>query len=369
MFTPFTVRGLTLRTASSCRRCACTRADGVPGRLPPRPLRQPRHRRRRADLHRDDRVAADARITPGCAGSVTTITPRRGSASSTTSTRNSPAKMAIQLGHAGRKGSTKVAWEGADEPLARTGGWPLYAPVAAAVPAGRVAGAAGHDPRRHLDAVIADHVAAASAPPAAASTARAALRARLPAVVVHLAAHQPARRRLRRRSREPLPLPLEVFARCARCGRPTGRCRCGCRRTTGSPGGIHRRRRGRDRPAVQGRRLSTWSTCRRPDVARRQAGLWPHVPDALQRPHPQRGGHRHRWRSATSPSSTRSTRILAAGRADLCALARPHLSRPALDAARRGRAGPRVGLRGWRAHVRGADPAPPRGRARGPRPS
>jgi len=36
----------------------------------------------------------------------------------------SPARIALQLAHAGRKGSTRRLWEGADEPLAE-GGWPL----------------------------------------------------------------------------------------------------------------------------------------------------------------------------------------------------------------------------------------------------
>ncbi len=38
--------------------------------------------------------------------------------------RESPAKIGIQLGHAGRKGSTKLQWEGDNEPLAE-GGWPV----------------------------------------------------------------------------------------------------------------------------------------------------------------------------------------------------------------------------------------------------
>jgi anthraniloyl-CoA monooxygenase len=36
----------------------------------------------------------------------------------------SPARIALQLAHAGRKGSTRRLWEGGDEPLAE-GGWPL----------------------------------------------------------------------------------------------------------------------------------------------------------------------------------------------------------------------------------------------------
>ncbi|MBN8485163.1 MAG: hypothetical protein J0L50_10335, partial [Sphingomonadales bacterium] len=39
---------------------------------------------------------------------------------------NSPAKIGIQLAHAGRKGSTKKLWEGIDQPL-DSGNWPLIA--------------------------------------------------------------------------------------------------------------------------------------------------------------------------------------------------------------------------------------------------
>jgi anthraniloyl-CoA monooxygenase len=42
-----------------------------------------------------------------------------------------PAKIAMQLGHAGPKGSTQLGWEDADEPLA-TGNWPLVAPSSVA---------------------------------------------------------------------------------------------------------------------------------------------------------------------------------------------------------------------------------------------
>jgi anthraniloyl-CoA monooxygenase len=44
---------------------------------------------------------------------------------------HSSTKIALQLGHAGRKGSTKRLWEGGDQPL-EAGGWPLIA--ASAIP-------------------------------------------------------------------------------------------------------------------------------------------------------------------------------------------------------------------------------------------
>src|SRR5690606_647754 len=69
-------------------------------------------------------VSADARLTPGCAG---LYLPRHVAAWQRIVDfvhANSGAAIAIQLGHAGRKGATRVAWEGADEPL-EDGAWPL----------------------------------------------------------------------------------------------------------------------------------------------------------------------------------------------------------------------------------------------------
>jgi anthraniloyl-CoA monooxygenase len=42
---------------------------------------------------------------------------------------NSPAKICLQLGHSGPKGSTRKMWEGSDEPMA-DGNWPVIAPSA-----------------------------------------------------------------------------------------------------------------------------------------------------------------------------------------------------------------------------------------------
>ena len=57
------------------------------------------------------------------------------------------AKAGIQLGHAGRKGSTKVAWEGIDQPL-ETGGWELISASALPyLPNGP--DPEGHDAGRH----------------------------------------------------------------------------------------------------------------------------------------------------------------------------------------------------------------------------
>jgi len=67
---------------------------------------------------------------------------------------------AIQLGHAGRKGSTKVAWEGIDEPL-ETGGWQLISASALAyLPNGPIPRAMNRD---DMDRVRDDFVAANTA--------------------------------------------------------------------------------------------------------------------------------------------------------------------------------------------------------------
>ncbi|MBL8116724.1 MAG: bifunctional salicylyl-CoA 5-hydroxylase/oxidoreductase, partial [Anaerolineae bacterium] len=74
-------------------------------------------------------VSADARISPGCAGM---YLPEHQDAwkhiVDYVHSRTS-AKIAIQLGHAGAKGSTQLGWEEDGEPLLE-GNWPLIAPSA-----------------------------------------------------------------------------------------------------------------------------------------------------------------------------------------------------------------------------------------------
>jgi anthraniloyl-CoA monooxygenase len=66
--------------------------------------------------------------------------------------------MALQIGHAGRKGSTKLAWEGIDQPL-DAGNWPLIAPSALPYLAGR-SQVPREMARADMDRVKADFVAA-----------------------------------------------------------------------------------------------------------------------------------------------------------------------------------------------------------------
>ena len=125
MFTPFKARGTTLKNrivVSPMAQYSCV--DGVPADY------HLVHLGARAMGGAGMVVAemtcpsADARITPGCPG-LWNAAQRDGWKRVVDFVHaNSDAKIAIQLGHAGAKGSTRVAWEGIDQPLDQ-GNWPL----------------------------------------------------------------------------------------------------------------------------------------------------------------------------------------------------------------------------------------------------
>jgi anthraniloyl-CoA monooxygenase len=72
-------------------------------------------------------VSPEGRITPGCAGM---YAPEHEAAWRRVADfvhENSTAKIGLQLGHSGRKGSTRLMWEGMDEPLPE-GNWEVCAP-------------------------------------------------------------------------------------------------------------------------------------------------------------------------------------------------------------------------------------------------
>ena len=74
-------------------------------------------------------VSAQGRISPGCAGMYDPEHMQAWRRIVEFVHNNSPAKIALQLGHSGPKGSTKLGWEGYDEPL-DNGNWELIAPSA-----------------------------------------------------------------------------------------------------------------------------------------------------------------------------------------------------------------------------------------------
>jgi anthraniloyl-CoA monooxygenase len=72
-------------------------------------------------------VSAEGRITPGCAGLYKQEHVTAWKRVTEFVHRHSSAKIGMQLAHAGRKGATKLPWRGSDVPL-EEGSWPLLAP-------------------------------------------------------------------------------------------------------------------------------------------------------------------------------------------------------------------------------------------------
>ena len=102
-------------------------------------------------------VSPDARITPGCLGLWNDDQMRGWKRLVDFVHANSAAKVGVQLGHAGRKGATKLAWEGIDQPL-EEGAWPLIS--ASALPYLKNSVVPKAMDRADMDRVKADFVAA-----------------------------------------------------------------------------------------------------------------------------------------------------------------------------------------------------------------
>ncbi|TDT93644.1 anthraniloyl-CoA monooxygenase [Azorhizobium sp. AG788] len=102
-------------------------------------------------------VSPDARITPGCLGLWDDGQIEGWKRFVDFVHANTGAKVACQLGHAGRKGATKRAWEGIDQPLEEDG-WPLIS--ASALPYLKHSQVPKEMDRADMDRVVADFVAA-----------------------------------------------------------------------------------------------------------------------------------------------------------------------------------------------------------------
>lgn len=72
-------------------------------------------------------ISREARISPGCAGMYRPEHVAAWKRIVEFVHDNTEAKIGLQLGHAGRKGSTRLAWEGMDEPL-ESGNWEIVGP-------------------------------------------------------------------------------------------------------------------------------------------------------------------------------------------------------------------------------------------------
>ncbi|HEX6522918.1 MAG TPA: bifunctional salicylyl-CoA 5-hydroxylase/oxidoreductase [Streptosporangiaceae bacterium] len=80
-------------------------------------------------------VSPEGRITPGCAGIYTAEQEVAWQRIADFVHGHSRARIGLQLGHSGRKGSTRLMWEGMDEPLA-AGNWEVCGPSAIPYSAG-----------------------------------------------------------------------------------------------------------------------------------------------------------------------------------------------------------------------------------------
>ena len=239
-------------------------------------------------------VGRDARITPGCAGLWNDEQQAAWRRIVDFVHANSAAKIALQLGHAGRKGATRLMWDGMDRPLeagrlgcdlgvadslfSRQPGAARDGPCRDGCGEGRVR--SGRRARRSLRL----------------RHAGAALRPRLSAREFHLAAHQPAHRCLWRLARGP-PALSAGSVRGVAGGLAGAQADVGAHfRHRLGRGRHHRRRRRRHRACLCRSRRRSGRCLHRADRARCPADLWPHVPDPVLRAGPQRGAGRHHVR-------------------------------------------------------------------------
>ena len=132
MFTPFALRGVTLKNrvvVSPMAQYSCV--DGVPDDYYLVHIGSRAHGGAGLVFTEMVCVAPDARISPGCAGLWNEAQARAWRRIVDYVHSRTSARIALQLGHAGPKGSTQLGWQDADMPLPH-GNWPLIAPSAIA---------------------------------------------------------------------------------------------------------------------------------------------------------------------------------------------------------------------------------------------
>ena len=282
------------------------------------------------------RFGATRRITPGCAGFME-LTSRKppGRASSISCTRNSAAKICLQLGHSGRKGATKLMWDGMDRPLEAGRLGRDLGLANSLLP--RQPGAARDGPRRDGCGARPN-----SSPPAQRGEACGFDMLELHCAHGYLLASfiSPL---TNQRTDAIWRLAGKPPALSARSIRGDARGMAGAQADVGAHfrdrlggGRHHRRRRGRDRARLCRATASIWSTSR---PGRPCATPQPVYGRMFQTPFSDQ--IRNEARVATMcvgniTTADQVNTILAAGRADLVALGRPHLVDPALHAEGRG---------------------------------
>jgi anthraniloyl-CoA monooxygenase len=159
IFTPFRLRGLTLENRIVVSpMCQYSAVDGLVGDWHLVHLGSRAIGGAGLVLTEMTCVGPEARITPGCAGIWNDAQAAAWRRIVDFVHGNSQARIGMQIGHAGRKGSTKLLWEGVDEPLPQ-GNWEVIAP--SAIPYKAFCHMPREMTRADMETVIAEHAAAA----------------------------------------------------------------------------------------------------------------------------------------------------------------------------------------------------------------
>jgi NAD(P)-dependent dehydrogenase (short-subunit alcohol dehydrogenase family) len=292
MFTPFTVRGITLKNRVIVSPMAQYSAiDGVVGDYHLVHLGARAMGGAALVMAEMTCVGADARITKGCPGLYTEAQGDAWARIVDWVHTHSDAHIGLQLGHAGAKGATHLGWEGIDQPL-DSGGWPLISASAQQYLLGLSDWSRAMS-RADMDRVLHNFVLCT----------RRAVEAGFDWLELHCAHGY-----LLSSFISPLTNQREdAYGGVA--GQPAalsaGSVRRGAHRVAAAPADVgapvharlgrrqhHAGRRGGDCARLQGRRRRHDRLLVGPGQQRREAGLRPHVPDAVRRPGAQRGRHR-----------------------------------------------------------------------------
>ncbi|MBS3022029.1 NADPH dehydrogenase [Comamonas sp. PE63] len=127
MFLPYRLRGLTLKNRIVVSPMAQYSAvDGVPGDYHLMHLGARAMGGAGLVFAEMACVSPEGRITPGCPGTYSAQQKQAWKRIADWIHANTDAKFAMQIGHAGAKASTRLAWEGTDLPLEQ-GNWPIMA--------------------------------------------------------------------------------------------------------------------------------------------------------------------------------------------------------------------------------------------------
>jgi anthraniloyl-CoA monooxygenase len=225
-------------------------------------------------------VSAAGRITPGCTGMYAPEHENGWRRIVDFVHERSTARIGLQLGHSGRKGSTRLMWEGMDEPLP-DGNWEIVAPSPIAYTA------ANQIPREltrdEMDEIREQFVRAAEA------GVRVALRARIPALELHLTDLEPANGRVRWSPGAPSALSARGVRRHSRGVAGAQADHRANLRDRLVPGRQRCPGRGRNRARVLGARRRRNRCVDRSGDEGRAARLRALVSDAVLGPDPQRG--------------------------------------------------------------------------------